>query len=105
NYALKKEGDAAAPLWDVTCLDEAGKVLGHVVVTAGKGNVVSHDGFTAEPGATAGIDTQGGSDSDEGNRRRGSRKTFVTRKDTPPPEKKDVMSKLGNSLSKFFTGH
>src|ERR1700722_19375438 len=30
NYALKKEGDDAAPLWDVTCLDETGKELGHV---------------------------------------------------------------------------
>ena len=66
NYALKKEGDDAAPLWDVTCLDETGKELGHVVVSAGKGNVVSHDGFTAEPGAGAGLETQSGTETEEG---------------------------------------
>ena len=41
NYELKRDGEGAAPLWTVTCLDEAGKELGRVVVTAGKGNVVS----------------------------------------------------------------
>ena len=48
-YELKKEGAAAVPLWNVTCLDEAGKELGHLVVSAGKGTVVSHEGFAAEP--------------------------------------------------------
>lgn len=48
-YELKKEGAAAVPLWNVTCLDEAGKQLGHLVVSAGKGTVVSHEGFAAEP--------------------------------------------------------
>ena len=48
-YQLKKEGAAAAPLWSVTCLGEDGKELGRLVVSAGKGTVVSHDGFTAEP--------------------------------------------------------
>jgi hypothetical protein len=98
NYVLKKEGVDAAPLWDVTCLDEQGTVVGHLVVSAGKGNVVSHDGFTAEPGAEANIDTQ---DPDEPRHRKP-----IARKQTPPPvEKKDVFSKIGNSLSKFFTGH
>ena len=48
-YELKKEGAAAAPLWSVTCLGEDGKELGRLVVSAGKGTVVSHDGFAAEP--------------------------------------------------------
>src|ERR1700761_9449774 len=29
NYALKKEGVDAAPLWDLTCMDEQGKEIGH----------------------------------------------------------------------------
>jgi hypothetical protein len=48
-YALKKSGAAAAPLWNVTCLDDAGKELGHLVISAAKGTVVSHEGFAAEP--------------------------------------------------------
>ena len=48
-YELKKEGAAAVPLWHVTCLDDAGKELGHLVLSAGKGTVVSHEGFAAEP--------------------------------------------------------
>ena len=48
-YELKKEGAVAVPLWSVTCLGEDGKELGRLVVSAGKGTVVSHDGFTAEP--------------------------------------------------------
>jgi hypothetical protein len=55
NYELKKDGTGAALLWNVTCLDEAGKELGRVYVTANKGTVVSHDGFTAEP---SGIPTE-----------------------------------------------
>jgi hypothetical protein len=108
NYALKKEGTDAAPLWNVTCIDETGKEIGHLVVSAGKGNVVSHDGFTAEPGAGAGLDTQSGTDNGEDDpHHHGSHKS-VTHKAAPiaqPGEKKDVMSKIGNSLSKFFTGH
>jgi hypothetical protein len=49
NYALRKEGAAAAPLWVVTCLDEMGKEIGRLVVSAARGHVVSREGFTAEP--------------------------------------------------------
>ena len=48
-YELKREGAAAVPLWNVTCLDDAGKELGRLVISAGKGTVVSHEGFAAEP--------------------------------------------------------
>lgn len=100
NYDLKKEGADATPLWSVTCLDEAGKELGRIVVSAGKGNVVSHDGFTAEPGSNAvPVDTQSSSDEPRRLRKPSTPKT------TPAPEKKDVFGKIGNSLSKFFTGH
>ena len=49
DYALRKEGQDAAPLWTLTCLDEGGKEVGKLVVSAGKGAVVSHDGFPIEP--------------------------------------------------------
>ena len=48
-YELKKDGAAAAPLWRVTCLGEDGKELGRLIISAGKGTVVSHEGFAAEP--------------------------------------------------------
>lgn len=103
NYVLKKEGAEATPLWNLTCLDEGGKEIGHIVVSAGKGNVISHDGFTAEPGAAATItETQVGSDADP----RPRKAIAIKGKSTPQQgEKKDVLSKIGNSLSKFFTGH
>jgi hypothetical protein len=99
NYDLKKEGAEATPLWSVTCLDEAGKELGRIVVSAGKGNVVSHEGFTAEPGTNAiAVETQSGSEESRRPRRPS------TPKNTPAQEKKDVFGKIGSSLSKFFTG-
>jgi hypothetical protein len=111
NYALKKEGAEAAPLWSVGCLDETGKQIGVLVVSAGKGNVISHEGFTAEPGteAPARTETQGESEADREERRRYPRRTFVRvvaprNPSTPVPEKKDVVSRVGNSLNRFFTG-
>ena len=49
NYELKKDGTDAAPTWTISCMDEKGSKVGAVIVTAGKGNVVSHEGFTLEP--------------------------------------------------------
>ncbi len=49
NFSLKREGHAAAPLWRISAVDEAGKEVGSLVLTAGKGNVISHEGFPAEP--------------------------------------------------------
>lgn len=49
HYELKKTGAAAVPLWTVTCLDDAGKEIGYIVISAGKGNVVSHEGFPIDP--------------------------------------------------------
>jgi hypothetical protein len=103
NYALKKEGVDAVPLWNVTCLDDQGRQVGQIVVSAGKGTVISHDGFTAEPGpeVLARLETQG--DSDRG--RYFPRKVVrTTPAATPAPEKKDILSKMGNSINKFFTG-
>lgn len=49
NYELKKEGMGAVPMWKVSCFDETGNQVGQLLVTAGKGNVISHEGFASEP--------------------------------------------------------
>ena len=49
NYELKKARPDTAPVWTVSCLDDQGNKLGVLVLTAGKGSVVSHEGFTVAP--------------------------------------------------------
>ncbi len=49
HYELRKDGPEAVPLWTVTCVDDAGAELGRIVVSAGKGSVISHDGFPVDP--------------------------------------------------------
>ena len=106
NYELKRDGEGAAPLWTVTCLDEAGKELGRVVVTAGKGNVVSHEGFAVEPGATVSkekVKTQASAIV-------GAEPVAVTPERQPQPprteerERKGFFGRVGNTLKKTFTG-
>ncbi len=106
NYALKKEGAEAVPLWSVGCVDDTGKEIGRIVVSATKGNVISHEGFTARPGAeaVARAETQSESEASRVERRRQQKKAVVRAIPVPTPEKKDVFSRVGNSLNKFFTG-
>ena len=112
------------PLWNVTCLDEEGKELGHLVVSAGKGTVVSHEGFAAEPpppvpfppAATPLPATPRPED-----RLRPPAAIAVTPKTTPPPDawpppvplltpatpvpkKPGLFDRMGDSLQKVFTG-
>ena len=49
HYQLKKDGAAATPLWTVTCIDTAGAEIGRLVISAGRGSVISHQGFHATP--------------------------------------------------------
>lgn len=49
SYQLFKEGEEAQPLWKLNCMDQAGQTIGTLVVTAAKGNVVSHEGFPVAP--------------------------------------------------------
>lgn len=103
NYTLSKEGADAAPLWTVTCLDETGKELGELVVSAGKGVVVSHEGFTADPGANGEkIDTESAADDDD----QPHHKHKPAAHKTPQPDQnKNFFGRVGTSISKFFTGH
>ncbi len=49
NVELKKDGAGAAPLWTVTCLDADGNDAGHVVLSATKATIISHEGFDTQP--------------------------------------------------------
>ena len=118
-YEMKKEGAAAAPLWDVTCLDEAGKELGHLVVSAGKGTVVSHEGFAAEPLPPVAAATPAPVE-----KPRTPVPAVVAAKATPaplppvisdplppeipaatpPPKKPGLFNRMGAGLQKVFTG-
>nr|MDQ3625046.1 hypothetical protein [Verrucomicrobiota bacterium] len=49
NYRLYKEAPEAAPLWKVSGVDEAGTEVGSIVMTAGKGQVLTHHGFARKP--------------------------------------------------------
>lgn len=49
NYELKKEGEAAGPVWKITCVDAKGEEVGRISISATKGNVVKREGFTVEP--------------------------------------------------------
>ena len=49
SYDLRKNGPDATPVWTITCLDDKGVREGVIIVTAGKGSVVSHEGFALDP--------------------------------------------------------
>ena len=49
NYELRKDGLKAPPLWRLTCLDQNGRQVGSLTLTAAKGDVISHLGFVFEP--------------------------------------------------------
>lgn len=49
NYELKKESVEATPTWSISCFDENNQSIGELVVTASKGNVLSHPGFALVP--------------------------------------------------------
>src|ERR1700722_718119 len=107
NYELKKDGTGAALLWNVTCLDEAGKELGRVYVTANKGTVVSHDGFTAEPPGIATEKLKSPSEIAAGAResRKQPSAPRVAVAATPAPAKKPgFLDRVGGSLQHLFGG-
>jgi hypothetical protein len=104
NYRLQKEGPEAAPVWKVTCMNEAGAKVAELTVTASKGTVVSHEGFAVEPST----------------RRKSRKPKLSTYAETqvvksparapspqPPPRREPEptgMDRVGNTLRKFFGG-
>ena len=129
NFELKKDGAAAAPLWNVSCLDAEGNEIGHLVLTATKGMVVSHEGFTSEPSnADKAKDAKEPKDKDPASpvvAETDPRRKLPTRTENPPnrgrPEvkravpvegapdapadRKPFFQRAGNTLQHLFTGH
>jgi hypothetical protein len=99
NYQLRRDTDDGLPVWNVTCIDSAGKALGGVVVAANKGSVLSHTGFAVEPSG----DKRKLEDDEENEReqQRSSRKRYVVRsrapmpvRQQPPPEKPNFFQRM-----------
>ncbi len=91
SYQLRKDTDDGTPVWNVTCVDIAGKALGGLVVAANKGNVLSHTGFTVEPGPEKRSKVEIVEDEDERDRSDPSRSTY--RKRTQPTERPAARSR------------
>ncbi len=53
NYTMLREATNPAPVWKISCFDDADKKLGEIVINARNANVISHDGFDVAPGAAA----------------------------------------------------
>jgi hypothetical protein len=49
NYSLVQKGEDVSPIWTLDCFDAAGKSLGHLQISATKGDVISHKGFNKSP--------------------------------------------------------
>jgi hypothetical protein len=79
SYQLRKDADDGTPVWNVTCVDAAGKALGGVVVAANKGSVLSHTGFAIEPTEKM------LNEDEEGQPARTLRKRYVVRNRAPMP--------------------
>ena len=118
-YELKKEGAAAVPLWHVTCLGDDGKELGHLVISAGKGTVVSHEGFAAEPPPPVPATPRPVTPKAEDRLRVPATAAVVPKATpipvavaipvepppaTPEPKKPGLFDRMGSGLQKVFTG-
>jgi hypothetical protein len=107
DYELRKNGADAAPLWTVTCRDDAGRPLGQLVVTAGKGRVVSHEGFANEPIAgTANpiADSANTNPMTEPAEEDAAATTKTAKTSTETKKRPDTAHRIGGHLQKFFTG-
>jgi hypothetical protein len=107
NYRLCKQGAGAAPLWRVTCLDEEGRELGALVLTAEKGNVVSHDGFAFTPtSANPALFTSETTSqvAGEDSTKEGASKPRPRTKRRKPKEEPGIFRRIGGKMQKFFTG-
>jgi hypothetical protein len=89
HFDLRKSGAEASPLWTVTCLDTSGAELGKIIVSAARGTVIMHPGFTQEPQIdplmAAARTTPVPVGDEESTRSSSSSKKNTTRRRLPPP--------------------
>jgi hypothetical protein len=123
SYELKREGQGATPLWRVTCLNDEGAEVGALILTATRGTVISHPGFSIDPETFAaqsggefrpqhhgsiagnhGVVEQGvAAPATVAAKTPAKKKSSKTKKKTrkPPP---NFIERTGDTLQKFFTG-
>jgi len=107
NYQLRKDADDGTPVWNVTCIDSAGKALGGVVVTAdsAKASVLSHTGFSLEPLPEKNQRIEPGDDNgSDGDSLRMARKRYVVRARAAQPMRQPAVSEKPNFFQRLF-GH
>jgi hypothetical protein len=127
NYQLSRDEEDAIPVWKVTCVNDAGRTVGSLVLTVDKGKVVSHEGFPVEPNTSkekrssipGKARSDGGSPRSTSPRKASSdgqltKATPLKRAETeeavpvaevePPPRQRGLFQRAGGSLQKIFTG-
>ncbi len=95
-YQLRKDGPAAVPLWRLTCSDAIGRELGSLTITATKGAVISHQGFSVEPAPVVVEKPR--------EKLRTAAATQVVRETQPPAPPPPAPTKKPNVLQRFFGG-
>ena len=122
NFELRREGADATPLWRVTCLDDAGTEVGSLVLTATKGTVVSHPGFSVDPetfasqtgsefrpqrqseiSANEAADEEAAAEPGVVAKTSSKKKTSQKKRKSREP-RPNFLERAGNSVQKFFTG-
>jgi hypothetical protein len=114
NFELKKGGGRAVLIWNVTCLDQAGKELGHVHLAANRGDVVSHEGFAVEPSgivpeklktqAPPEVAAHAAHTEHAAHAERAVRGERTTQAALEPEKRADFFHRLGGTMQKIFTG-
>ncbi len=103
-YQLRKDNATAVPLWRLNCYDPIGRELGSLTITATKGVVISHQGFSVEPAPVVAAEKPR-------EKLRTAPTTQVVRDATvqpprppPPPPVATPMPRKPGILQKFFGG-
>ena len=99
DYGLKKEG--SDPLWRLTALNDLGKVLGGLVLTANNGTIISREGFPNDPVPETKEPLKTPPTPAEVDR---SARKHPPSSHNEADSHKNPLKRVGSSLQKFFTG-
>ena len=105
NFELKRDAAGEAPAWNITCLDDQGKEIGHIHVTASKGEVVSHEGFAVEPPPPTPAPEKPRTEPVPRTVRADPKPAVVAAATPEPTKKPGFFNRVGGSVQKMFTGH
>jgi hypothetical protein len=114
NFELKKDGGRPVLIWNVTCLGQDGKEIGHVHLAANKGDVVSHEGFAVEPSgimpekwkpqAPPEVAARAAHAEHAAHPERPVRGERTTQAAPEPGKKADFFQRFGGTMQKIFSG-